>query len=360
MRRLKPQFKIIIVALATIIGMLILSCFIYKINISRVSKNDEIKEITITSGSTYLTIANMLKSNNLIKSELFYKVYIKIHNPKSLQAGKYKLSENMSVKEIVNTLSLGSTYNPNVVSITFREGINMRAIAKLIADNTNNTVDDVYNTLSDAEYLDSVIDKYWFIDESIKNKNIYYSLEGYLFPDTYSFNKSDSVQDIFDTMLANMGKQLEKYRDKLESSSYSIHEILTLASIVELEGFGNSDRNGIASVLYNRLKSRWALDCDVTTYYGLKLDMPERDLYMSELLEYNSYNTRSSKMAGKLPVSPICIPGLSSIDAAINPIDSDYYFFVADKNNKVYFSKTMSEHDQLVANLKEQGLWFRS
>ena len=153
MRRLKPWVKIALIIITAIILLLILSCFIYKLNIRKVSKSEILKEIEITSGSTYMTISEVLKENNLIRSEFFYKIYIKLHNPETLQAGKYDLSENMSVKQILNILSNGSTYNPNVVSITFKEGINMRKIASIIAENTENTEEDVYVTLKDENYL---------------------------------------------------------------------------------------------------------------------------------------------------------------------------------------------------------------
>lgn len=358
MRRLKSWVKIALIIVIAIIVLLILSCFIYKLNIRKVSNSEVLKEIEITSGNSYLTVSEILKENNLIRSEFFYKIYIKLHNPQSLQAGKYNLSENMSVKQIVNILSNGSTYNSNVISITFKEGINMRKIASIIAENTDNTEEDVYVTLKDETYLNELKNKYWFITDEIKNKNIYYSLEGYLFPDTYSVNKSDSVKKIFELMLDRMATKLADYKDEIEASNYSAHEILTLASIVELEAANTNDRAGVAGVFYNRLKSGWSLGSDVTTYYAVKVDMSERDLYQSELDAYNAYNTRSSQMAGRLPVGPICIPGLDSISASVNPTKHDYYYFVADKNKKTYFSKTDSEHNTLVASLKEQNLWY--
>jgi len=358
MRRLKPWVKITLIIISVVTLLLVLCCFIYKLNIRRVSKSEILKEVEITSGHSYLTISELLKENNLIRSELFYKMYIKLHNPESLQAGKYNLSENMSVKQIVNVLSNGSTYNPNVVSLTFKEGINMRKIASIIAENTDNTEDDVYVTLKDENYLNELIKKYWFISDEIKNKNIYYSLEGYLFPDTYSVNKSDSVKKILELMLNRMNMKLADYKTEIEASIYSTHEILTLASIIELEAASSNDRAGVAGVFYNRLKSGWSLGSDVTTYYAAKIDMSERDLYQSELNDYNAYNTRNSQMAGRLPVGPICIPGLDSISATSNPTNHNYYYFVADKNKKTYFSKTDAEHNSLVAKLKEQNLWY--
>ena len=358
MRRLKPRVRIALIIISAILLFVILCSVIYKIGIGKVSKDETLKEIEVTSGNTYMSVSKILKENHLIKSEFFFKVYVKLHKPSSLQAGKYELKESMNVKEIIKVLSNGSTYNPNVVSLTFKEGINMRNVAKIIAENTENTEEDVFVTLSDTNYLDELIKKYWFVTEEVKNKNIYYSLEGYLFPNTYSVNKTDSVKKIFEMMLDNMSLKLSPYKEQIQSSTHNVHEILTLASIVELEAGNSNDRSGVAGVFYNRLKSGWSLGSYVTTYYGAKIEMHERDLYQREIDEYNAYNTRSSQMAGRLPVGPICLPSLDSISAAVNPTISEYYYFVADKNKKTYFSKTYEEHSQTVASLKSQGLWY--
>ena len=351
--------KILLSLGVLIVVFFVLCCFIYKFNTGKVSNDNTVKELLVETGSNYYSIVNELKEKNLIKSEFFYKLYIKLHNPNSLQAGKYSLRENMDLAEVISILSGGSTYNPDTVRITFKEGINMRKIAAIISENTNNTIDDVYALLKDENYLNDLINKYWFITNEIKNKKIYYSLEGYLFPDTYEFrNKDVTVKEIFDVMLTKMSKVLEEYRSKIEGSDYSLHEILTFASIVELESANKEDRAKVAGVFYNRLNNNWALGSDVTTYYAAKVDMSERDLYVAEINDYNAYNTRNSKMAGKLPVGPICIPSVGSIAATLEPIIEDYYYFVADKYKKVYFTKTFSEHEAMVASLKRDGLWY--
>lgn len=346
------------------IGLIILSLFL-SINLiffsgtSSVSNKSEQITFEVNTGSTFSSLANSLKENKLIKSELFYKIYIKIYNPKNLQAGIYTLNKNMNVKKIVDILNNGTISSNNYIDVTFKEGINMRKIVKLITENTSITEDTIYNTLNDDKYLNELIKKYWFIDDSIKNKNIYYSLEGYLFPDTYDIDKTGDIKAIFKSMLDNMEKKLEPYKEEIEKSKYSIHELLTLASIVEGEAANSNDRAGVAGVFYNRLESGWSLGSDVTTYYGAKVDVSQRDLYQSEIDTYNAYNTRHAKMAGKLPVGPICIPSLESIEAAINPTNHNYYYFVADVNKKTYFFKTYNEHIAKVAALKRDGLWYQ-
>lgn len=354
--------KVIKFLIAIIIFIIVAIIFVflaYSNQISAVSNESVKVDFEVKENSTYLTIASELKEKDLIKSELFYKVYIKINNPNNLQKGKYVLDKNMSVKEIIEVFSKGNNYNPDVITLTFKEGINMRGIVKVISENTNNSAEDVYNLLKNEEYLNQIIDKYWFLTDEIKNDKIYYSLEGYLYPDTYEYlNKDVSVNEIFEKMLNKMDTVLTTYKEDLLNSKYSIHEILTLASIIELEAAGTDDRAGVAGVFYNRLNNNWSLGSDVTTYYAVKIDMSERDLYQSELDAVNAYNTRSSSMAGKLPISPICIPSLESIKATLYSTTHNYFYFVADKNKKTYFNENYDGHVRTISKLKEENLWF--
>ena len=112
----------------------------------------------------------------------------------------------------------------------------------------------------------------------------------------------------------------------------------------------------IAGVFYNRLNKGMNLGSDVTTYYGLQEEMTG-DLTPEQFNEENMYNTRASNMVGKLPVGPICNPSREAIEAAINPTQNDYLYFVADKNKNVYYSKTGEEHIKKVKEIKEAGNW---
>lgn len=347
------------IALIIILILIIGAVAVYTSLFTKVSSNDEVIEIAIPLGTGTSGIAQILKENNIIKSELGFKIYIKVMNITDFQAGTYGLKQNMSLKEITETLKSGIVYDPNNITITYLEGKNMRWLAKKISEVTNNTEDEVYEVMSRENYIDSLIEKYWFITEDIKNQNIYYALEGYLFPDTYALqNKDVTVEEIFEKMLDKMEDVLEEYKTDIENSNLTIHEILTLASIVEMESVNTGDRKDVASVIYNRLDKNMAIQSDVTTYYAFKIDMGERDLYQKELDTYNPYNTRGPNMEGKLPVGPISSVSKTSIEAAINPNKTDYLFFVADKNGKVYFSKTVSEHDRIISDLRTKGLWF--
>lgn len=351
--------KVIVIVLSILAIIILGSCIFYNMNLRAVSSDSSEVDFMVDSGSTYYSIISKLKRENLIRNELCFKLYIKFNKVNDLEAGTYKLNKNMSVKDIIDVFSKGNKYNPDAVVITFKEGKNMRNIATIISQYTTNTEDEVFNLLSNQEYLNSLIEQYWFIDEIILNQGIYYSLEGYLYPNTYEFsNKDAKLEEIFKTMLDETDKKLSQYKTDLLSSDYTIHQILTLASIVELEGSRSNDRAGIAGVFYNRLNSNWSLGSDVTTYYAAKIEMSERDLYKYEIDDRNNYNTRSDYLAGKLPIGPICNPSINSIEAVLYPDKHDYYYFVADKNGQTYFSKTYEEHLSTRSDLIEAGLWY--
>lgn len=356
---MKRSFLFIISGILGLILLLILACCIfYNVNLKAVSNQSKEVEFMVESGSTYYSVISKLKEEDLIRNELVFKLYIKINKVNNIEAGTYKLNKNMRVSDIVNIFSKGNSYNPDAIVITFKEGKHMRSIVDTISYYTNNTADEVYNLLKDKEYLNTLINKYWFIDQSILNDDIYYSLEGYLYPNTYEFkNKDVSIKDIFNSLLEEMNKQLSVYKTDILSNKYTIHEILTLASIVELEGANSDDRAGIAGVFYNRLNSNQSLGSDVTTYYAAKVEMSDRDLYQYELNDINGYNTRSSYLAGKLPIGPICNPSIESIKAVLYPENHEYYYFVSDKNGKTYFAKTYNEHLANRDDLIEAGLW---
>lgn len=338
------------------IGLLLIGCFIYyQYSVSPIDKSSKANiEVIIPEGMSTANIAKTLYDKGLIRNELFFKVYLKLNNVSSLKASTYLLTKSMSMKEIVEELEKGNT-NDNVIRLTFKEGESVKDYANMISKNTDITSEEFLSTIKDTILLTSLINDYWFLTDSILDENIYYPLEGYLFPDTYEFSKDNlDSETIIRKLLDEEEEKLAPYKDTLENSN--IHSIMTLASIAELEGVKDEDRKMIISVFNNRLARGMNLGSDVTTYYAFDEEM-NSDLTSEMFNTYNPYNTRSSKMAGRLPVGPISNPSLSSIDAAINPSSSDYLYFVADKNRNVYFTKTIAEHEEKVQELKENGDW---
>lgn len=337
---------IIGVILVSIIGFIAL----YFNNIGPVNKNSlEMKEFTVVKGSTYLSLASSLKEQNLIKSELFYKIYIKLNPPKSIQAGKYSLSSSMSIEKIIEELEKGSTYNPDAVTFTIPEGKHLEDVAQIVSNVTNNKKEDLLTLWNSEGFVDEVIEKYWFIEEDIKKNGIRNSLEGYFFPSTYEImNKNVDGKTIAYKLLDQMDKVLSNYKKQIENSEYSIHELLTLASIVEHEAILDKDRPIIAGVFYNRLANNWKLQSCATIGYAIdewKLTYNSNDLKVDS--PYNTY------LYYGLPIGPGNMPSEKSIEAVMNPNQNNYFFFLANvcdvNDNNTYYSETLEQHNALKA-----------
>lgn len=350
-RKLKKKVYFILYLILIIIGIFLF----YLINLGPVSNESKTVTFEVKDGDTLSNLSVRLKKEGIIRSELAYKIYIKFHKFNELKKGVYILDLNNSTSEIINILT--NKPNSQGVKITFKEGKNFRNIAKTISENTNITEEEVYNKLKDIKYINSLIDSYWFLTDDINNKDIYYSLEGYLYPETYFFEPNVMIEDIFKKMLDQTDKIFSKYKSDFNKSDLSINEVITLASMIEQEGKSNSDRKGISGVFYNRLDKKMSLGSDVTTYYAFKVDMGTRSLTSKEYNTSNPYNTRGPNMAGKLPVGAISNFSESSLDAALNPISHNYLYFVSDKYGKTYFAMTDSENLKKKKELIKQGIW---
>lgn len=357
MKKLKLKKKaLFIIILLPLLLVLLLFTSIYFYFTSPVDKKDDtIKQIIIEEGTSTSQIAEKLKASKIIKNERVFRQFLKLKKADNIYAASYYFKSSMTLNEVIDVLKQGG-HNLNEISITFREGINVLSLANIIEENTSNTKEDVFNTLKDEGYIDSLIDKYWFLTDDIKNKDIYYPLEGYLFPNTYFFASYDvDVKDIFDAMLDEMDKVLTNYKTDIEKNSLSIHKLLTLASITQSEGVNKDDFKIIASVFINRLNDNMPLGSCVTSYYGVKKSM-EEELSLSDIDDDNPYNTRGDNPK-LISVGPISNPGKDAIEAVLKPIKTDYYYFVSDKNNKVYFTKTLEEHENVISKLQDEGLW---
>lgn len=354
--------KIIIGTIAAILVIIIGVFAWYNGSLKPVSKvateENELIRVEIEKGLGTNQIAKVLEKNDVIKSATAMKIFVALNDIKGLQAGVYDLNNSEDLETILTRIVNGEVASDEV-KITFIEGKNIRWIAKTIAKHTNNSEADVFNLLENEEYIDELINKYWFLTDEIKDDRIYYPIEGYLLPDTYIFeNKDVSVKTIFNVILNFTDKFLTEYKDAFANNSMSVHQLLTMASLAELEGKSLEDRKEIVGVFYNRIVERMSLGSDVTTYYAFKVDMGDRDLTVKELNTENPYNTRGPNMAGKIPVGPICNPSKEAIDATLNYTPTDAFYFVADKNGDVYFTKNNNEHVRMIQKLKREGKWF--
>ena len=344
-----------------LIILILIALFLMSIGItwvvmaSPVNKNSDAKiEVVIPSGTTSRQIGTILKKKNLIRSELFFNVYIKLNRVNAMKASTYTMSKNMSLDEIVEVLEEGNSYNPDVIKITFKEGERITDYCNAIAKKTNHTYEEIISVMTNKVYIQTLIDKYWFLTEEVLNEGIYYPLEGYLAPNTYDFeNKDVKIETIIETMLNQTDSILKKYKSKMTNS---VHYYMTMSSMAELEGTNTENRKMIVSVFENRLAKNMNLGSDVTTYYALQHPM-DSDLTTEQFATVNPYNTRSTTMMGKMPIGPICNPSLSSIEASVNKENTTYLYFVADKYGKIYFTNTLAEHNAKVKEIKEKGDW---
>ena len=355
--RFLQKGALVLLILFIIIGFVI-SC-VFAANLSPVDgKDNNVYQFTIKEGEPKVTVIHNLKEQDLIKNEFFSKLYLKVNDGFTFYAGTYNLKKSMSTLEIFNSIGNTKDALSDDKTITFLEGKRFTDYAKVISDTFDDiSYEDIINKGKDKEYLKTLINKYWFINEDILNDKLYYPLEGYLFADTYAFNKNSKLEDIFGKMLDEMDTTLSAYKEDIENSSLGSHGLLTLASVVELEAVSAEDRTQVASVFYNRLSAGWSLGSDVTTYYDVKKDIVPGTLTYNDLNGCNGYNTRNANCVKGLPVGPIATPSKSSIEAVIKPAKTNNMYFVADKNNKLYFAETQSGHDQNIRDLINKGLW---
>ncbi|HWO74747.1 MAG TPA: endolytic transglycosylase MltG [Bacillus sp. (in: firmicutes)] len=302
----------------------------------------EYKDIEIPIGSSVTAIANILEDGDIIKDATIFKYYIKFKNESGFQAGQYELSPSMTFDQIIQSLKTGKVVREVDFKVTIPEGLWLEDIAGRIAKQTGQTKEEVFTTLNDPAFIEQMMNEFPFIlTEDILNESIKYPLEGYLFPATYSYYEDEhTVEAIVRKMLSKTSDVLMEYQGLLEERQLTVHQALTLASLIEEEATESVDRHLISSVFYNRMEIGMPLQTDPTVLYA-KGEHQERTMY--EDLEIDSpYNTYTN--AG-LPPGPIANPGVSSIEAALNPEETNYLYFLATPEGQVLFSETLEEHN---------------
>ncbi|PTY80258.1 hypothetical protein B5V89_02955 [Heyndrickxia sporothermodurans] len=308
-------------------------------------KNTKTKNVEIPIGSTVSTIGTILEEDGMIKNKLIFKYYVKLNNETGFQAGTYKLSPSMNLKQIITQLKTGTVLKKATVKFTIPEGLQLSQITAIIAKHSGIDKKEIDKKLDDPKYIKKLIKKYpLLISKKVLKKDVLHPLEGYLFPATYSFyDKKPSLDQIVNKMLIKTNSVMEKYKEQIQKSNLDQYEILTMASLIEEEATEKADRHKISSVFYNRMKVNMPLQTDPTVLYSL--GKHKKQVTYDDLKVNSPYNTY--KIQG-LPPSPIASAGEMSIEAAINPAKTDYlYFLAATKTGTVYYSKTLAEHNRL-------------
>ena len=295
--------------------------------------------VKIPAGSTVLEIADILDDEGIIDHPMIFRFWEKLGRDNVFQQGGHLVGRGQSYGNIIKKL----TSTPDVgayetVTVVIPEGYEARMIAKKLSD--MGLVDEE-RFMEELEKGDFDFD---FISEIDRKEN---RLEGYLFPATYELMVGESEHDIINRMLTAFNQRIVPLY-KQSGTSYSLDEIVTMASIVEREAANDSERGKVASVFYNRLKNDMAFGSCATVQYIIK---ERKDVLSNSDIKIKSpYNTYINK---GLPIGPIASPGESSVKAALYPEDTDYLYFAAraDGSENV-FTRTNEEHLQVVQQLQ--------
>lgn len=295
------------------------------------------KEInfTVKKGETAKEIIGRLKKEGMIKSKLFFELYVyfkKLEN--KFRAGEYKLRFGTGVRELAKILTSGGGLAET--EITIIEGWGIKDIGLYLEKEGLMAKNDF---LAAAKNIGPQwLEKHDFL----KDKPSEADLEGYLFPDTYRIFKDEDAVQIIKKMLDNFNRKLDiGLKEEIKKQGKSIFEILTMASLIEKESREDKDRKIVADIFYKRLKAGQPLESCATINYILGKN--KRRLSFEDTRIKSSYNTYLNL---GLPPGPICNPSLSAIKAAVYPQETDYWYFLSPDDGSIIYSKTFEEHNK--------------
>lgn len=292
---------------------------------------DESFVVEIPEGAGAKSIADILDRYTIIKHPLAFRLYARAQGTPVWQKGKHILSTSMSYGEIVDKLQSAPDIAPDTYRVVIPEGYELSQIVDLLVE-TGLGEKSAFVTEIEAGVFD-----YPFLSQIPEREH---RLEGYLYPDTYLFSVEESEHQIIDKMLAAFAQKVLPLYEAADTED-SLDKVLIMASVIEREAATDKERPLVASVFYNRLAIGMKLESCATVQYILK----ERKevLSLSDIAIDSPYNTY--RYAG-LPYGPIASPGLSSIEAALCPADTDYLYFVATADgSENLFSRTFDEHN---------------
>ncbi|MFJ7646277.1 endolytic transglycosylase MltG [Lysinibacillus sp. NPDC097279] len=308
--------------------------------------------VEVPIGSSLSSISALLEKKGIIKDAKVFKYYAKFKNESQFQAGNYDLTQSMTLDELIESLKTGKVYREPIFTMTIPEGLTLDQIGKIVEKKTPYTQKEFMDLVTSEAFVQKMMANYpELVTDAVLADNIRYDLEGYLFPATYSyFEEKPSLEAIVEEMIGAMNNVVKNYNEVLVEKQMSVHQLLTFASLLEEEATAQTDRETIASVFYNRIDEGMPLQTDPTVLYALG---SHKDRVLYEDLEVeNAYNTYKNK---GLPPGPIAGAGKTSIEAALNPSKTDYFYFLADKEGVNHFSKTYDEHLQKVEKYLRQA-----
>lgn len=293
--------------------------------------------VLLRPGWTTHHLATELKDRGLIRDANAFLIWHYVMRPKSLKAGEYKFDHAANAIEVHQRLASGDIYHHTVV---IPEGFNSFDVAAAV---------EAAGLGSRDEFLKAARGNVTLISDIDPQAK---SLEGYLFPDTYEFTRTQTMGDMVSAMVRRFRQEaralgLTNIANSQAANALNVHRVVTMASIVEKETAAADERPMVASVYYNRLSKNMALDADPSVIYASLLEGRYRGTIYASDLQFNSqYNTY--KYPG-LPPGPIANPGRASLQAALHPADTQFLYFVSDNNGHHRFARSLDEHSRNVA-----------
>ncbi|MCB0327144.1 MAG: endolytic transglycosylase MltG [Bdellovibrionales bacterium] len=286
--------------------------------------------VVVIEPSSLKAIQSLLRREGVLEHPFAFEMLARISGKsKKVQSGEYLFDRPSSPWQVLQTLSHGKVL---LHKVTIPEGYTLADIGKLLSDEGLVTIDRFQDLVRNSDWIKSLN-----IDAT--------SLEGYLFPDTYHFSKSESEKQILQSMVKHMNQAIKSLGPvPLSEYGWSRHDWITFASIIEKESSVLEEQPLISSVFHNRLKKGMRLQSDPTVIYGIK--NYDGNIRKKDLLTPTPYNTYTQK---GLPPGPIASPGLSSLKAAVYPKESAYLYFVANRAGRHIFSENYEDHLKAVA-----------
>lgn len=335
---MKSTKKKVLMSISFFSIIIIIAICMFVRTIKRPLKTDKSIVLTVNEGESFYYLLNKLSDNDEVRNINFIKIYLKLINKElDIKPGEYELSKEMSIGDIVDTLNTESTRNMS--KFTVPEGYNIDEIAKKLQEEGFCTTE---------QFIEAV--KEYPLPKFVKSdENKRYNLEGYLFPDTYIINKESSPSEIIEIMISRFK---EMWNTALSDTNKTINEndiekIITVASMIEKEARLDKERPIIASVINNRINKNMKLQIDATVIYSLGKHV--------ELVTYDHLKTKSPYNTYEnygLPIGPISNPGIESIKAALEPVSTDYLFYVLQKDMTHYFT---DNYDDFLKKQEELG-----
>jgi len=293
------------------------------------------KVVVIPDGSTFQHVATQLEREGLIRSSIFFVYFGKFQSAdRKVHAGEYELNPGMTPGEILTMLLNGHVL---LHSLTIPEGLTFVQIAELASQD---------GFTDRAEFLRLAKDRTFVESLGIKAE----TLEGYLYPDTYKFPRGIKTREVLVAMVEQLRQVVgPDLLARMQELHMTLHEVLTLASVIEKETGSGSERPEISSVFHNRLKKHIPLQSDPTVIYGL----PSFDgnLHKKDLSSPSPYNTY---LVQGLPPGPIANPGIQAIRATLYPSNSQFLYFVSRNDGTHHFSATLIEHNKAVEKYQKR------